>query len=40
MEGSSKHPKRAVITHPGTNNPKTPSGRATTNKKDNHIEQH
>ncbi len=40
MEGSSKHDKRAVITHPGTNSPKTPSGRATTNKKDNHIRQH
>lgn len=40
MDGSAKHPKRAVITHPNTNNPKTPSGRATTNKKDNHIEQH
>lgn len=40
MEGSSKHPKRAVITHPNTNSPKTPSGKATSNKKDNHIEQH
>lgn len=40
MDGSSKHPKRAVITHPNTNSPKTPSGKATTNKKDNHIEQH
>lgn len=40
MDGSSRHPKRAVVTHPGTNSPKTPSGRATTNKKDNHIEQH
>ena len=40
MEGSANHNKRAVITHPGTNSPKTPSGRATINKKDNHIKQH
>jgi RHS repeat-associated protein len=40
MEGSSNHPKRSVITHPNTNSPKTPSGKATSNKKDNHIEQH
>ncbi|WP_445718030.1 RHS repeat-associated core domain-containing protein [Flavobacterium sp.] len=39
MEGSAKHPKRAVITHPNTNSPKTPSGKATRNKEDNHIEQ-
>jgi len=40
MEGSTNHPKRAVITHPNTNSPKSPSGKGTTNKKDNHIEQH
>lgn len=40
MEGSAKHTKRAVITHPNTNNPKTPSGKATNDKKDNHIQQH
>lgn len=40
MEGSSKHPQRAVITHPGTNSPKTPSGKATRDKRDNHINQH
>ena len=40
MEGSSNHPKRAVINHPNTNNPKTPSGKGTVNKRDNHIEQH
>ncbi len=39
MEGSAKHPKRAVVTHPNSNSPKTPSGKATTNKKDNHIPQ-
>ena len=39
MEGSKEHPKRAVITHPNTNSPKTPSGKATTNKADNHIKQ-
>jgi len=39
MDGSANHPKRAVITHPGTNSPKTPEGRATRNKSDNHIEQ-
>src|SRR5690606_9445652 len=40
MEGSSSHSKRAVITHPGTNSPKTPSGKTTRDKRDNHIEQH
>jgi RHS repeat-associated protein len=40
MEGNSNHPKRAIITHPNSNSPKTPSGKATSNKKDNHIQQH
>ncbi|MGL5234450.1 MAG: RHS repeat-associated core domain-containing protein, partial [Empedobacter falsenii] len=40
MEGSKNHPKRAVITHPGTNSPKTPSGKTTRDKNDNHINQH
>jgi RHS repeat-associated protein len=38
MEGSASHPKRSVITHPDTNSPKTPSGKAGT-KKDGHINQ-
>lgn len=40
MEGSKNHPKRAVITHPNTNSPKTPSGKTTRDKNDNHINQH
>ena len=40
MEGSTSHAKRAVITHPNTNSPKTASVNATTNKEDNHINQY
>jgi RHS repeat-associated protein len=37
MDGSASHGPRTVITHPGTNSPKTPDGKATNNKNDNHI---
>lgn len=37
MDGSSSHGPRTVITHPGTNSPKTPDGKATNDKNDNHI---
>lgn len=40
MEGNAHHGKRAVITHPNTSSPKTPSGKSITNKSDNHIKQH
>jgi hypothetical protein len=37
MDGSTSHPPRIVVSHPGTNNPKTPEGKATNNKEDSHI---
>jgi|HubBroStandDraft_2_1064218.scaffolds.fasta_scaffold167892_2 RHS repeat-associated protein len=37
MDGSASHGPRTVITHPGTNSPKTPDGKATNDKNDNHI---
>jgi RHS repeat-associated protein len=37
MDGSASHGPRTVITHPGTNSPRTPDGKATNNKNDNHI---
>jgi len=37
MDGSKDHSPRTVITHPGTNTPKTPDGKATNDKNDNHI---
>lgn len=37
MDGSASHGPRTVITHLGTNNPKTPDGKATNDKDDNHI---
>lgn len=39
MEGSSHHPKRAVISHPGTNSGKTLTGVATPNKNNYHFPQ-
>ena len=37
MSGSSRNKPRIVITHPGTNNPKTPDGKATNDKGQSHI---
>ncbi len=39
MEGSEHHPKRSVITHPGTNSKKTIDGKTTNNADENHIYQ-
>jgi RHS repeat-associated protein len=40
MKGSKQHPKRAVTSHPGTNNGKTLNGAATPNKSNYHFPQH
>jgi RHS repeat-associated protein len=37
MDGSASNAPRIVVSHPGTNNPKTPDGKATNNKADSHI---
>ena len=37
MSGSKTNAPRTVITHPGTNNPKTPDGKATNDKGQSHI---
>jgi RHS repeat-associated protein len=37
MDGNASNPPRIVVSHPGTNNPKTPDGKATNNKADSHI---
>ena len=37
MIGSKTNKPRTVFTHPGTNNPKTPDGKATNDKNDSHI---
>lgn len=37
MSGSKTNTPRTVITHPGTNNPKTPDGKATNDKGQSHI---
>jgi RHS repeat-associated protein len=37
MDGNASHQPRIVVSHPGTNNPKTPEGKATNNKNDSHI---